>query len=257
VLIDTHCHLHLLDRPPAEVVAEATAEGVGHLVDVGVDLGSSRQAAANAARLPQVSATAGIHPHDATALDAAALAELRRLLADERVVGVGETGLDYYRDHSPRDVQRAAFAAHVRLARELDKALVVHCRDAFADVLAVLEGEGAPARTVFHCFAGDEAAAARVVEAGWYVSFAGTVTFRNAPGLRAACAVVPLERTVLETDSPFLSPHPYRGQPNRPGRVAVTARTVAEVHAVLVEQVAAATTAAATEAFALPPPAGA
>jgi TatD DNase family protein len=251
MLVDTHCHLHLLEPPAEEVVAGALAEGVGHLVDVGVDLDSSRQAAANAARLPQVSATAGVHPHDADTLDGPALAELRRLLSDGRVVGVGETGLDYHYDNSPRDLQRAAFAAHVRLARELDKALVVHCRDAFADVVATLEGEGAPARVVFHCFAGDERAAARVVEAGWYVSFAGTVTFRNAPGLRAACAVVPLERMVLETDSPFLSPHPYRGRPNRPGRVAVTAQTVAEVHGVGVEQVAARTTATAVEAFRL------
>ena len=252
MLVDTHCHLHLLEPPPAEVVAQALAEGVGHLIDVGVDLDSSRQAAANAAMLPQVSATAGVHPHDADTLTAPVLAELRRLLAAERVVGVGETGLDYHYDNSPRDAQRAAFAAHVRLARELDKALVVHCREAFADVLAILDGEGAPPRVVFHCFAGDEPAAARVVEAGWYVSFAGTVTFRNAPGLRAACAVVPLERMVLETDSPFLSPHPYRGRPNRPGRVAVTARTVAEVHGVPVQQVAAATTATAAEAFRLP-----
>ena len=252
MLVDTHCHLHLLDVPADEAVAEALAEGVGHLVDVGVDLASSRQAAANAARLAQVSATAGVHPHDADTLDDPALAELRRLLASERVVGVGETGLDYYRDNSPRPAQRAAFAAHVGLARELDKALVVHCRDAMADVLAVLDGEGAPPRVVFHCFAGDERAAARVVEAGWYVSFAGTVTFRNAPGLRAACAAVPLERMVLETDSPFLAPHPYRGRPNRPGRVAVTARTVAEVHRVPVEQVAAVTTATAVRAFALP-----
>ncbi len=251
MLVDTHCHLHLLESPPEEVVAEALAEGVGHLVDVGVDLASSRQAAANAARLPQVSATAGVHPHDADSFSGAALDELRRLLADERVVGVGETGLDYHYDNSPRDAQRAAFAAHVRLARELDKALVVHCREAFADVLATLDGEGAPPRVVFHCFAGDEQAAARVVEAGWYVSFAGTVTFRNAPGLRAACAVVPLERMVLETDSPFLSPHPYRGRPNRPGRVAVTAQTVAEVHGVRVERVAEATTATAAEAFRL------
>src|SRR5919107_3861965 len=251
MLVDTHCHLHLLERPPAEVVAEAAAEGVGHLVDVGVDLDSSRQAAANAARLPQVSATAGVHPHDADSLDAPTLEGLRRLLGDERVVGVGETGLDYHYDNSPRPDQRAAFAAHVRLARELDKALVVHCREAMADVLAVLDGEGAPPRVVFHCFAGDERAAARVVEAGWYVSFAGTVTFRNAPGLRAACAVVPLDRMVLETDSPFLSPHPYRGRPNRPGRLSVTARTVAEVHGVPVEQVAAATTAAAAAAFGL------
>ena len=251
MLVDTHCHLHLLEAPPGQVLAEALAEGVGHLVDVGVDLASSRQAAANAARLPQVSATAGVHPHDADALTADALGELRRLLAAGEVVGVGETGLDYYRDNSPRDVQRAAFAAHVHLARELDKTLVVHCRDAFADTLAVLDGEGAPPRVVFHCFAGDERAATRVVEAGWYVSFAGTVTFRNAPGLRAACAVVPLERTVLETDSPFLSPHPYRGRPNRPGRVAVTAQTVAEVHKVPVERVAELTTATAAEAFRL------
>jgi TatD DNase family protein len=251
VLVDTHCHLHLLEAPPEQVVAEAAAEGVGHLVDVGVDLASSRQAADNADRLPQVSATAGVHPHDADTLDAAALVELRRLLAAEEVVGVGETGLDYHYDNSPRDAQRAAFAAHVGLARELDKALVVHCREAFADVLAILDGEGAPPRVVFHCFAGDERAAARVVEAGWYVSFAGVVTFRNAPEVRAACAAVPLDQLLLETDSPFLSPHPYRGRPNHPGRVAVTARTVAELHGVPVEQLAEATTASAARAFAL------
>jgi TatD DNase family protein len=251
MLVDTHCHLHLLEPSPEEVLAEALAEGVGHLVDVGVDLDSSRRAVANAARLPQVSATAGVHPHDARGFDGDALGELRALLADDRVVGVGETGLDYHYDNSPRDAQRAAFATHVRLARELDKTLVVHCREAFADVLAILDGEGAPSRVVFHCFAGDEAAAARVVGAGWYVSFAGILTFRNAGGLRAACAAVPLDRMLLETDSPFLSPHPYRGRPNRPGRVAVTAATVAELHGVPVEEVAAATTATAAGAFRL------
>ena len=181
MLVDTHCHLHLLEPSAEEVVAGALAEGVGHLVDVGVDLDSSRQAAANAARLARVSATAGVHPHDADSFDDAALGELRRLLADDRVVGVGETGLDYHYDNSPRDRQRAAFAAHVGLARELDKVLVVHCREAFEDVVAILEGEGPPPRVVFHCFAGDERAAARVVEACWYVSFACMVTFRNAP----------------------------------------------------------------------------
>jgi TatD DNase family protein len=251
VLVDTHCHLHLLEEPPQQVVAEARAEGVGHLVDVGIDLDSSRRAAANAARLPQVSATAGVHPHDAVALDDRALEELRALLADERVVAAGETGLDYYRDLSPREVQRVAFAAHVRLARELDKALVVHNREAFADVLAILRGEGAPERVVFHCFTCDPRAAEQVLEAGWYISFAGTVTFRNAPEQRAACAAVSLDRMVLETDSPFLSPHPYRGRPNRPGRVAVTAATVAAVHGVPVEQVAAATTATAARVFGL------
>ena len=254
VLVDTHCHLHLLEGSADELVRHARTEGVGHVVDVGVDLASSRGAAANAARLPDVSATAGIHPHDAVQLTPEAVTELRRLLARPEVVAVGETGLDYYRDHSPRDVQRAAFATHVRLARELDRALVVHCREAFEDVLAILDGEGAPERVVFHCFTGDDAMAGRVVDAGYLVSFAGTVTFRNAPEQRAACAVVPLGRMVLETDSPFLSPHPYRGRPNRPGRVAVTAETVAAVHGTSVDEVARATTATAVRAFRLPAP---
>lgn len=256
MLVDTHCHLHLLEEPAGAVVEQARAAGVGLVVDVGVDLPSSRQAAANARSLPGVVASAGVHPHDALSLTAQVEAELRQLLASERVVAVGETGLDYFRDLSPRKVQRAAFAAHIHLARELGKALVVHCRDAWDDLLAMLEGEGAggddPGRVVLHCFSGDEAVAARALAAGYTVSFAGTVTFRNAASLRAACAAVPLERMVLETDSPFLSPHPFRGKPNRPWRVAVTAQTVAAVHGVTVEEVAAATTATATRAFGLP-----
>src|SRR6266540_871399 len=252
MLVDTHCHLYLLDETAEEVLDRARAAGVAHLVDVGIDLESSRLAAANARRLEGVSASAGVHPNEALTLTPETLAALRDLLADERVVAAGETGLDYYRDRAPRDVQRAAFAAHVRLARELDKALVVHCRDAFPDVMAVLDGEGAPDRVVLHCFAGDAPMAERVVEAGYHVSFAGTVTFKNAPKLREACAVVPLDRMVLETDSPFLSPHPFRGRPNSPDRVAVTAATVAAVHGVEVERVAEATTAAAARAFRLP-----
>jgi TatD DNase family protein len=252
MLIDTHCHLHLLEEPAREVVARARAAGVGHLVDVGVDLESSRRAAQNARSLEGVSASAGVHPHDAVTLTPQVLEGLRELLSDERVVAVGETGLDYFRDHSPRERQHAAFAIHVRMALELDKALVVHCRDAFDDVLAVLEDEGPPGRVVLHCFSGDRRMAARAVQAGYYVSFAGTVTFRNAPQLREACAVVPLDRMVLETDSPYLSPHPFRGRPNRPERVAVTAATVAAVHGRPLEEIAAATTATAIRAFGLP-----
>jgi TatD DNase family protein len=252
MLVDTHCHLYLLDGSTDELVAQARSEGVAHVVDVGVDLPSSRRAAADAARLPALSATAGVHPHDASLLTAAVLDELRRLLERPEVVAAGETGLDYHYDNSPRDAQRAAFAAHVRLARELDKALVVHCREAFEDVVSVLQATGPPERVVFHCFTGDAEQAARVVEAGWLVSFSGTVTFRNAPGQRAACAVVPLDRMVLETDSPYLSPHPYRGRPNRPGRVAVTAATVAAVHGVPVEEVARVTTTTARATFRLP-----
>src|SRR6266542_419964 len=210
MLVDTHCHLYLLDERAEEVLGRARAAGVVHLVDVGIDLESSRLAAANARRLEDVSASAGVHPHEAETLAPLTLQALRELLADERVVAVGETGLDYFRDHAPRDVQRAAFATQARLARELDKALVVHCRDAFPDVMAILDGEGAPD------------------------------------------PVVPLDRMVLETDSPFLSPHPFRGRPNSPERVAVTAETVAAVHGVDVRQVAEATTATAARAFRLP-----
>jgi TatD DNase family protein len=256
MLIDTHCHLHLLEEPAAAILEQARAEGVGVVVDVGVDLPSSRQAVANARRFPGVVASAGVHPHDAVALTSQVEAELRELLADGRVVAVGETGLDYFRDHSPRELQRAAFAVHIRLAREFGRALVVHCRDAWEDVLALLAVEGAgggdPGRVVLHCFSGDERIAARALEAGYTISFAGTVTFKNAAAQRAACAAVPLDRMVLETDSPFLSPHPFRGQPNRPWRVAVTAETVAEVHGVTPEEVAAATTATASRAFGLP-----
>src|SRR6266568_3524234 len=195
MLVDTHCHLYLLEDRPEEVLGRARAAGVGHLVDVGVDLESSRLARANARRLEGVSATAGVHPHEA---------------------------------------------------------LVVHCRDAFPDVMAILEGEGALDRVVLHCFSGDAPMAERVVRAGYHVSFAGTVTFKNAPKLREACAVVPLDRMVLETDSPYLSPHPFRGRPNSPERVAVTAETVAAVHGVDVERVAEATTATAVRAFRLP-----
>src|SRR6266545_4424970 len=230
MLVDTHCHLYLLEDRPEEVLGRARAAGVGHLVDVGVDLESSRLAAANARRLEGVSATAGVHPHEALTLTPETLGALRDLLADERVVAVGETGLDYFRDHAPREVQR----------------------EAFADVMAILEGEGAPDRVVLHCFSGDAPMAERVVRAGYHVSFAGTVTFKNAPELREACAVVPLDRMVLETDSPYLSPHPFRGRPNSPERVAVTAETVAAVHGVDVERVAEATTATAARAFRLP-----
>src|SRR6266516_5177269 len=184
MLVDTHCHLHLLEGPAAGILERARQEGVGVVVDVGVDLPSSRQAVGNAARFPGVVASAGVHPHDAVTLTDQVEAELRQLLAGERVVAVGETGLDYFRDHSPREVQRAAFATHIRLARELGRAPVVHCRDAWEDVLAMLRGEGAgggdPGRVVLHCFSGDEGVATRALAAGYTISFAGTVTFKNA-----------------------------------------------------------------------------
>lgn len=253
MLIDTHCHLHLLDGPADAAVAQARAEGVEHLVDVGVDLPSSAAAAANAGRLAGVSATAGVHPNEASSLTPEALDELRKLLELPEVVGVGETGLDYYRERAPRKVQWEALAKHVELAKAYDKALVLHCRDAFDDLFALLEQEGPPERVVLHCFTGGPEVAARAAAAGYYVSFSGTVTFKNAPEQREACAQVPLDRLVLETDSPFLSPHPYRGQPNRPGRVAVTAGVVAAVRDLPVAELARRTGENARRLFRIPP----
>jgi TatD DNase family protein len=252
MLIDTHCHLHLLDGRSESVVAAAGDDDVGWIVDVGIDLASSADAAGNAARIANVSAAAGIHPHNAIELTPAVADRLEDLLGMEDVVGVGETGLDYFRNHSPREVQRNAFAKQIELARRLDKVLIVHCRDAFDDVMAMLDGEGTPDRVVFHCFTGGPEMARKVVEAGYMLSFSGNVTFMNAPQQRNTCEIVPLDRIVLETDSPFLTPHPYRGQTNKPGRVAITAQTVAEVHDVTPEHVAQVTTANAIRTFRLP-----
>jgi TatD DNase family protein len=248
VLVDTHCHLHLLEQPPEQVVAEARAEGVGHLVHVGIDLDSSRQAAANAARLEHVSATAGVHPHDAVTLDDRVLGELRALLADERVVAAGETGLDYYRDYAPHDAQRQLFQRHLAIAEELGKAVVIHCRAADADVArALADFDGT---VVLHCFS-SPGLLEPALERGYYVSFAGNVTYPNAGELRAAARTVPADRILAETDSPYLSPQPRRGRPNEPANVVHTVASLAETRGEEQEELAARIDENASRAFGL------
>lgn len=255
-LVDTHCHLSSIEESgevsAEEVMTQALAQGMVAVVDVATDLATSEAAAARAAQLPGVVAAVGVHPHEAGSWGAVAAVRIGELLDLPGVVGIGETGLDYVRELAPRAAQREAFGAHIRLAAARDRTLIVHCRGAFDDVLGMLDGEGAPKRVVLHCFSGTSQEAARVVAAGYFVSFAGNVTFRNAPDLRAACGEVPLDRLLVETDSPLLSPHPLRGAPNRPWRVAVTAATVARVHGVSREALAALTTANASRAFAPP-----
>lgn len=251
--IDTHCHLEMVEGQfPHDVVARAREAGVDTMVTVGVDLASSAESVQTASAVPVVWAVVGIHPHNAIEATDAVLAHLRQLAGHPRVVGIGETGLDYYRDHSPRDEQRAAFEAHIELATALDKTLVIHCRDAHDDVLDILDAAGAPERTVFHCFSGDIEFAKRCADHGWYLSFAGTVTFRNAPELRAAAASVPPELLLTETDAPYLSPHPHRGQTNEPARIPLVAAALAEQHGMTREQMGQLTSANARRAFALP-----
>jgi TatD DNase family protein len=230
---DSHCHLEMIDLAVADTLAEAAAAGISRVVTVGTDTASSAWAAKCAATFPQVYAAVAIHPNEtATAAASAAgrdavLAEIGKLAALPQVRAVGETGLDYYRDSAAPEVQRAWFRAHIEIAKQARKPLMIHDRDAHADVLSILAADGAPEQVIFHCFSGDAELAERCVQAGYLLSFAGTVTFGNAGDLRAAAAITPAELILAETDAPFLTPAPSRGKANSPAQAAHTIRAIA------------------------------
>ena len=257
-VVDSHCHLDIgrdEDEGPVPVeqaLAEAAAVGVERVVQIGCDLAGARWAVDVAAAHAPVVAGVALHPTEATrhageGTLGPALAEIRQLAAEPQVRAVGETGLDHYWvGPEGRPAQEESFRAHAALARELGKALVIHDRDAHADVIRVLEDAGPPETVVFHCFSGDAAMARYCVDRGWYLSFAGPVTFRNAGPLREALAQVPLDQVLVETDAPYLTPHPYRGRRNGPYLLPYTVQTVAEVLGHGLEEVCAAVT---TNAF--------
>jgi TatD DNase family protein len=259
--IDSHCHLPVDAAERATVLGEAAAAGVTGVVTVGCDVASSEAcavaaAASGAAAGVAVWATAGVHPHDArTVADAGSgavdLTAIEALLDRPGVVGVGECGLDYHYDHSPRDQQREVFAAQIALARRRTLALVIHTREAWADTFAILEAEGVPERTVFHCFTGGPDEARRGLDLGIRLSVSGIVTFPSAQDLRAAVALAPLDRLLVETDSPYLAPVPHRGRPNRPAFVPLVGAAVAEVKGLPEAAVAEATAAGARDLFRL------
>jgi TatD DNase family protein len=236
-VIDSHCHLDIITDfsglTPREVLVAATTVGVSGVVQVGVDLGSSRHSVAYAHEFSNVVAAVGVHPNEAPVraetghLDTD-LATLADLTADPLVVAVGETGMDHYRtDETGRAAQEVSFREHIRMAKATGKALIIHDRDAHDDVLRVLADEDLPDNVIFHCFSGDAGMAADCSAAGWYLSFAGVMTFKNAQDLRNALAVVPLERILVETDAPFLTPTPHRGRPNAPYLLPWTVRAMA------------------------------
>ncbi|MEV6928509.1 TatD family hydrolase [Dactylosporangium sp. NPDC051485] len=237
---DSHTHIDITleegdSGGPATVedaIARAAAAGIDRLVQVGVDVESSRWGVEVAQRHPAVVATVALHPNDAPRqhdLDAA-LREIERLAADPRVRGIGETGLDYFRTgEEGRKAQHESFRAHIAIAKRHGKTLVIHDRDAHADVLAVLDEEGAPDQVVMHCYSGDEEFARECLDRGFLLSFAGTVTFGNAAHLRRAAAITPLDGLLVETDAPFLTPMPFRGRPNASYLIPVTVRALAEV----------------------------
>jgi TatD DNase family protein len=222
---DTHCHLTTLDRNPVEVAEAANAAGVTHLVTVGCTVEDSAKAIAVAEQLDQVWATAGVHPHDAVdGIDG-----LEALLDHPEVVAVGECGLDYHYDHSPRPAQAEVFLRQIELAHRHDLALVIHSRDAWDDTFELLDRAGMPERTVFHCFTGGPDEAQAALDRGASLSFSGIVTFKTAEDLRAAARITPLDRLLVETDSPYLAPVPLRGKKNQPANVAVVGAFLAEL----------------------------
>jgi len=227
-VIDSHTHLDVCEPPDGELVAAAEAAGVVRMLTVGTDPDSCRAALAAAERFPSVYAAVGCHPNVAAQLDEAALAELA---AHPRCVAIGETGLDYYRDRAPRELQLRAFEAQIELARELDKPLVIHTRAAAQDTLAVLRAGARGLAVIMHCFSMPEALE-ECIEAGWWISFAGNVTYPSAAELAAAAALVPAERLLVETDAPYLAPQSRRGRPNEPAAVVETAAFVAAARGV-------------------------
>ena len=227
--LDSHTHLDMMPVPVPEALAAARAAGIVRVVTVGTDLETSRWSARRAEEHEGLYAAVAIHPNDTAATAAEVLADIEALAALPRVVAVGETGLDYYRNHAAPDVQRWWFREHIKIAKRTGKALMIHDREAHADVLRILESEGPPSRVVFHCFSGDVAMVKQCAEAGYVLSFAGNVTFASAQPLREAAAAVPPGLLLAETDAPFLTPVPNRGRPNAPAQVAYTLRCLAEL----------------------------
>jgi TatD DNase family protein len=246
---DAHCHLDLMGTDLDEALELSASVGVPRVVTIGVDVPSSRLAASQAASHPGVLAAAAIHPNSAGEATDEALREIEALARLDRVRAVGETGLDHYRDTADHADQERSFRAHIAIAKATGTALVIHDREAHADVLRVLAEEGAPERTVFHCFSGDEEMARTCVANGYYLSFAGNVTFKNAGHLRAAAALAPAELLLVETDAPFLTPMPFRGRPNAPYLIPLTVRALAEVRGTDEDTLAAAIDANATRVF--------
>ncbi len=244
---DNHCHLHD-ERIPggaAAAVQAARDADVTTMITVGCDFATSTDAIAVAEQFDGVWATVGLHPHDAIN----GVETIAMLFDHPKVVAVGECGLDYFYDHSPRDTQRQAFAEQIGLAHRLGLPLVIHTRDAWDDTFDLLRAEGMPERTIFHCFTGGPAEARICLDLGGFLSFSGIVTFKTAVDLQQAAQLCPLDRMLIETDSPYLAPVPHRGKANQPANVALVGASIASLRGVDADSIAHATTATTCLAF--------
>lgn len=257
-MFDAHTHLDAMAiragaEPSAafvaDVMCDARTVGVTAAITVGDTVASSRWCVATANGHPDVYAAVAVHPTEIDAMDDEDYRVLEELARDPQVVAVGETGLDYYWDRTEPAAQQEHFRRHIDLAKRVGKPLMIHDRDAHTDVLRILREEGAPDRVVLHAFSGDAAMARECVDAGYVLSFPGVVTFKNAPQLRAAAAVAPIDRVLVETDAPFLTPHPHRGRPNSPRLLPLTVRGLAAATGVDVDELCAAIAATGARMF--------
>jgi TatD DNase family protein len=256
LLIDTHCHLDMIgdSRDLEKTVASAHSCGIEYIVTIGIDYKSSIKAVEIAQRFKNVSATIGIHPHDAESADRKVYEKLSLLTEqlENKIVGYGEIGLDYVKNYSPRDIQLKQFVYQLNLAKDLNLPVIIHDREAHEDTLRILrETAPFPAGGVMHCFSGDTELARQVLELDFHISIPGVVTFKNAAGLRNVVYEIPLDKLLLETDGPFLTPVPFRGKPNRPEYLIYTALKVAEIRDIPFSEVAEATTKNAKQLFCL------
>lgn len=252
MLIDSHCHLNDSQLQPdqKQVIERAREKGVDRIVCVGYDLASSLEAEALTQQYPGVYAVIGIHPHDARLIKEQTYTILKRTAQSSRVVAIGETGLDYYRNLSPRNVQQDAFRRHIRLAREIGLPIVIHDRDAHEDVLKIMREERADeVGGVVHCFSGSLEMAQKCIDMGFYISLAGPVTYKNAKRPKEIAAQVPLDRLLIETDAPFLTPEPFRGKRNEPGYVRYVAKEIGRLRGISLEELAAVTSANTERVF--------
>jgi len=252
VWFDSHCHLHLCaeGESPGEVVERARLAGTMEMLTVGIDLDSSR-VAVEIASLDGVYAAVGIHPNSADSWNAAAEADLRELATSDNVVAIGESGLDLYRDTVPLPRQQEAFSAHIAMAKDLGKTLVIHTRESMDEALDQLRVEGPPLGLIFHCWSGSETHLRVALDLGAFISFAGNTSFKSAEDLRSIARLVPDDRILVETDSPFLTPVPHRGKPNEPRHLPFVGVAVADARSVPVKGLAQSTRANTRRAFAL------
>jgi len=247
--IETHAHLDMIDRGPKKVIDDAFGSGVIKIITIGIDLESSKKNTYYASQFTNVYTAMGFHPHESKKMNDEYFVQLEKMLSTPKNIALGEIGLDYYYLHSSKEEQKRAFREQIDLARRYNLPIIVHDRDAHEDTMQILEEKAKNMKVVLHCFSGDKSMAEWCVQRGYYFGIGGVLTFKNAGKLRKIVEEIPLENILLETDSPFLAPMPFRGKPNEPRYIPIIAEKIAEIKGKRVEEIAKTTTENANQFF--------